>query len=109
MSGKILPYGLALGLTLDMTLQASALEPVRPEPQQAAKPCPRHGAGFIRIPGSETCIRVGGRARTGLDLRSGEDGSAARPVAGGRLSVDTRTESDYGPVRTYVRIDAGRR
>ncbi|WP_245259397.1 porin [Methylobacterium sp. 77] len=113
MSGRMLFHGLAIGVTLSVTLglmpRASALEPVRPEPQSAAKPCPRHGAGFIRIPGSDTCLRVGGRATTGLDIRSREDGAAARPIAGGRLAVDTRTESDYGPVRTYVRIDAGRR
>ncbi|WP_245259708.1 porin [Methylobacterium sp. 10] len=86
-----------------------ALEPLRSVPQQAAKPCPRHGSGFIRIPGSETCIRVGGRAATGLNLRSREDGPAIRPIASGRLAVDTRTKTNYGPVRTYVRINAGQR
>ncbi|MCC0807999.1 hypothetical protein FPV16_17585 [Methylobacterium sp. W2] len=93
----------------NLTSRAVALEPVRPEPKQAAKPCPRHGSGFIRIPGSETCIRIGGRAAAGLDLRSREDGPASRPIASGRLAVDTRTETGYGPVRTYVRIDAGQR
>lgn len=88
---------------------ASALEPVRPDPQPRAKPCLRHGTGFVRIPGSDTCIRIGGRATTGLDLRAQEHGASAVPVAGGRLAVDTRVESDYGPVRTFVRIDAGRR
>lgn len=92
-----------------LTSLAVATEPMRPEPQQAAKPCPRHGSGFIRIPGSETCIRIGGRATTGLDLRSREGDPASRPIAGGRLAVDTRTETGYGPIRTYVRIDAGQR
>jgi len=25
-----------------------------------AKPCPQFGAGFIQIPGSDTCIKIGG-------------------------------------------------
>ncbi|KQP53247.1 hypothetical protein ASF34_02515 [Methylobacterium sp. Leaf106] len=100
---------LTFGVATTLTSLAIALEPMKPEPQQAAKPCPRHGSGFIRIPGSETCIRIGGRATTGLDLRSREGDPASRLIAGGRLAVDTRTETGYGPVRTYVRIDAGQR
>ncbi|WP_313898800.1 porin [Methylobacterium sp. E-045] len=102
-------YGLFFGLVSASTTHALAFEPIRPGPQQAAKPCPRHGSGFVRIPGSDTCIRIGGRARTGLDLRARDDGPASRPIVGGRLAVDTRVDTDYGPVRTYVRIDAGRR
>ncbi|WP_082477713.1 porin [Methylobacterium sp. Leaf93] len=100
---------LAVCVLTTLTSLAFALEPMRPQLQQAARPCPRHGSGFIRIPGSETCIRIGGRATTGLDLRSREGDTASRSIAGGRLAVDTRTDTGYGPVRTYVRIDAGQR
>jgi hypothetical protein len=31
----------------------------RPE-NQAAKPCPVFGPGFVQLPGSDTCVRVGG-------------------------------------------------
>lgn len=109
MARTIGTYGLFFGMVLASTVPALALEPLRPESQQAAKPCPRHGSGFIRIPGSDTCIRIGGRATTGLALRSREDGPDSRPITGGRLAVDTRVDTDYGPVRTYVRIDAGGR
>lgn len=107
MARMIRTYGLLFGIVLASTTPAFALEPLRPEPQQAAKPCPRHGIGFIRIPGSDTCIRIGGRATTGFALRSREDGTASRPMTGGRMAVDTRVDTAYGPVRTYVRIDAG--
>lgn len=113
MSGMMRPRllfgGLACGTFLGLATGACALEPVRPEPHPAAKPCPRQGAGFIQIPGSTTCIRVGGRATAGMAVRAREEGTAVGPVAAGRLAVETRTDSDYGPVRTYVRIDAGRR
>lgn len=86
--------------------QARELEkaPVR----ESVQPCPSYGSGFVRVPGSPTCVRVSGRVRTGADLAVGQDVAAA-PMAAGRLAIDTRTESDFGPVRTYVRIGNGRR
>ena len=68
--------------------------------------CPRHSPGFIEIPGTSTCIRIGGRVRS-------EYGASARRVsrhdiagfgASGRVSVDSRTDTAYGPVRTFVRV-----
>lgn len=72
-------------------------------------PCPGHGAGFVRLPGSPTCIRSSGRVAAGATLRVGNDRGVAAPTTVGRLAIDTRTESDLGPVRTFVRIDSGRR
>jgi hypothetical protein len=78
--------------------------PVTPGPV----PCPSKGQGFVRLPGSDTCIRVSGRVTTGLDLRAGH-GAAAAPLAAGRLAIDNRADTDLGEVRTYVRIGNGRR
>jgi len=25
-----------------------------------AKPCPQYGAGFVQLPGSDTCVKIGG-------------------------------------------------
>ncbi|CAO4165160.1 porin [Methylorubrum populi] len=77
-----------------------------PLPSEAPmEPCPREGVGFVRIPGTTTCIRLSGRASAGVDV--GTRHSEA-PVQG-RISVDSRSESGLGPVRSFVRIDAGRR
>ncbi|GJE58426.1 porin [Methylobacterium trifolii] len=75
---------------------------------ETAKPCPAYGAGFVRLPGSSTCTRLSGRVSAGADLRAGRDGTATAPTAAGRFAIDTRTESDLGPVRTFVRIGNGR-
>ena len=32
----------------------------RAEDSKAAQACPQYGAGFVRLPGSDTCIQVGG-------------------------------------------------
>ena len=38
--------------------------PLRP-PKAAANPCAEYGAGFVRIEGSSTCIKVGGSLSVG--------------------------------------------
>jgi hypothetical protein len=34
-----------------------------------AKACPEFGAGFVRIPGSDTCIKIGGFVEGGVTSR----------------------------------------
>lgn len=65
--------------------------------------CPQHGAGFVRVPGTSTCLQVSGRV-AGTAVVGGPD----RSLVTGRLAIDTRVPSDAGPVRGYVRIDGGR-
>ena len=73
-------------------------------------PCPSKGQGFVRMPGSQSCIRVSGRVAAGVDLRAGQAiGPSGIPAVTGRLAIDNRTDSDLGEVRTYVRIGNGRR
>ena len=69
--------------------------------------CPQHGPGFVQVPGTATCIRIRGR------VASEYGGSTHRGMRGtglgssGHVSVDTRTETAHGPLRTYVRVRAG--
>jgi hypothetical protein len=92
----------------DLPLKAKAVEYV--------KVCSLYGAGFYYIPGTDTCIRIGGYLRAevnfnaapsdntylsgngGLGLRTaGEYQSRARIM----VHIDTRTATEYGVVRTY--------
>lgn len=95
-------------LAVALTGTAGAAEPVRPAPE-AARPCPRSGAGFVRIPGSDTCIHLSGRVAAGLDAGSARRAVRPTPPDVARLAIDTRTDTEYGPVRTYVRVGSGRR
>ncbi|AWN38328.1 porin [Methylobacterium radiodurans] len=76
---------------------------------RGAEACPTLGTGFVRLPGSRTCLRLSGRVAAGLDLRADRAGAAARPDAAGRFALDTRTDTDLGPVRTYLRVGSGHR
>jgi hypothetical protein len=80
------------------------------------KICSLYGAGFWYIPGTDTCIKLGGylRAETAIGTNSVYDGRTSS-VAGANnrytnyytararedLNIDTRTATEYGVVRTY--------
>jgi hypothetical protein len=72
--------------------------------------CPS-GPGFVAVPGSDTCLRLSGRVAAGAAAanRRGPAEPGAEPRLGGHLSVDARTATEAGPVRAFVRLDAGQR
>ena len=103
-----LPAAALAGAALLLADPALAIERQKAPVAPAPVPCPSKGPGFVRMPGSDSCIRVSGRVAAGMDLRAGE-GAAAAPAVTGRLAIDNRADTDLGEVRTYVRIGNGRR
>jgi hypothetical protein len=69
--------------------------------------CSTYGAGFFYIPGTETCLRIGGRVRA--DALYAEPFNRAQDVFGirvrGRIQADARTATGYGLLRTFVRFE----
>jgi hypothetical protein len=86
--------------------------PVAPEPVDYVRVCDAYGARFYYIPGTETCLRVGGRVR--VDYRANNfadngdwDNRAATDLtffARGYLYLDSRTNTEFGLLRTYTEI-----
>ena len=76
---------------------------------ETVRACPQHGPGFVQVPGSTTCVKVGGRVvgETTVGARRIARDQIAGFGASGRVSVDARTDTPYGPVRGYVRLKAG--
>ncbi|WP_204306943.1 porin, partial [Klebsiella aerogenes] len=69
-----------------------------------------YGAGFFYIPGTDTCLRVGGRSRFEAGYipnpnrnQSQGDSSQFRGLA--RLNVDARTQTGYGTLRAFLRLE----
>src|SRR3954453_752564 len=69
--------------------------------------CSAYGAGFFYIPGTESCMRVGGRVRA--DYVYAEPFNRANDAIGfpvrGRIQTDVRTQTAYGLLRTFVRFE----
>lgn len=78
------------------------------------KVCDSYGKGFFYIPGTETCLSIGGRVRArvvftdgnSLSGVTGEDTDNVVLKTDGRIFFDARTASDLGTVRSYYRIKA---
>src|SRR6185437_14218734 len=78
--------------------------------------CSLYGAGFYYIPGTDTCIKLGGYVRMDLAINTNSDDTGNTSGAGGArnrftnaytwrsredLNIDTRTATEYGVVRTF--------
>jgi len=83
--------------------------PLAPEPVDYVRVCDTYGTGFFYIPGTETCLRVAGRVRAeyrlfDLDQRGsrGRDADRSRFRVRGYLRMESRTETEFGLLRTYL-------
>ncbi|MCC8984228.1 porin [Bradyrhizobium acaciae] len=113
---KSLLLGSAVGLLAAGGAPAADL-PVKAKAIEYVKICSLYGSGFYYIPGSDTCIKLGGYLRADNTFNTN---SAYNPPDNGAgaarnrlsndytsrvrtsFSMDTRTATEYGIVRTYA-------
>ncbi|WP_426411829.1 porin [Bradyrhizobium ganzhouense] len=103
------------GLIALSSAQAADL-PVKAKAVEYVKVCTLYGSGFYYIPGTDTCIKLGGYLRAEAAFASNsvyDAGNTGLAGAHNRLSnyyyaksretlnIDTRTATEYGVVRTY--------
>ena len=107
---KSLLLGSAAGLAAVAGAQAADLPVKKAAPVEYVRVCSTYGAGFFYIPGTETCLRVGGRVRAEYGVAErfnrGQDGYGFR--ARGRIQLDARTATAYGLLRSFVRFEITR-
>jgi hypothetical protein len=107
---KSLFLGSVAGLAAVAGAQAADLPAKKAAAVEYVRVCSTYGAGFFYIPGTETCLRVGGRVRAEfqyLEPTDRED-DAIGFRARGRLNIDARTATAYGLLRTFVRFEMTR-
>jgi hypothetical protein len=118
---KSLLLGAAAGIVAVAGAQAADL-PVKAKPVQYVKICSLYGAGFWYIPGTDTCIKLGGFMRYETDFNA--SGSFAPFLTGANarfdradtrdtvnrtravMSFDIRSQTAYGTLRAYLRFGA---
>ncbi|CAM5583299.1 Porin Omp2b [Mycolicibacterium aubagnense] len=98
---------------------ADAVVVAEPEPAEYVKICDVYGAGYFYIPGTETCLRIGGYVRYDIgvgdregttdiiDVRGDVDGTGKRNdtyFKRGRFTLKTWTgqETELGTLKTYT-------
>ncbi|MEZ5822311.1 MAG: porin [Xanthobacteraceae bacterium] len=104
----------AIAFLLGEVAQAADL-PVKAKAVEYVKICSLYGAGFYYIPGTDTCIKLGGYLRVDVLANAnavntgnvfGLGGAQNRYTNGFTwrsredFSIDTRTQTEYGVVRT---------
>ncbi|MBB4570651.1 porin [Rhizobium leucaenae] len=82
---------------------ADAIVAAEPEPLEYVRICDAYGAGYFFIPGTETCLKIGGKVRTEGEWynaynRDSHQGTLWHTRA--ELNVDTATDTEYGPLKT---------
>ena len=107
---KSLFLGSVAGLAAVAGAQAADLPAKKAAAVEYVRVCSTYGAGFFYIPGTETCLRVGGRARAEFQYLEPTDRSqdAIGFRARGRIQLDARTATAYGLLRTFVRFEMTR-
>src|SRR5215510_9546658 len=115
---KSVLLGSAAGLVAVSGTQAADL-PVKARPVEYVKICTLYGEGFYYIPGSEICLKIGGYVRADYGWNTtgartvhyfGGAGAQDRTVNPystrhrGHFNFDSRTQTAYGTLRTYVAI-----
>ena len=104
--------GVVLAGLLPPLAQAADLAP---EPVDFLRMCNSEGEGFFVIPGTDTCLRISGRARTDYNVFYNSDRDFNFEPAQGRgitsdryrlrargwFNWDTRTQTEFGRLRTY--------
>src|SRR5690242_1607149 len=116
---KSLILGSAAGLLAMSGAQAADL-PVKAKAVEYVRICSLYGAGFFYIPGTDTCIKLGGYVRVDTTFNGNTYGGPAWSGDQGQgnryrdyfssrsrmaLTVDTRTATEYGVVRTFGQAD----
>ncbi|QPF86556.1 porin [Bradyrhizobium genosp. L] len=112
---KSLILGSAAALVAVGGAQAADL-PVKAKAVEYVKVCSLYGPGFYYIPGTDTCIKLGGYLRVDVLANTNNDAGGNMYGAGGAnnrftngytwrsredLNLDTRTATEYGVVRTF--------
>jgi hypothetical protein len=109
--------GSAASLAAIVGAQAADL-PVKAKAVEYVKVCSLYGAGFFYIPGTDTCLKIGGFIRT--EWNHNAAGSFSPHVnefpgfytrgmdtltnrTRGLVSFDVRSQTEYGTLRSYLR------
>ena len=103
---KSLLFGSAAVFAVGAGAQAADLPMA--EPVEYVRICDAFGAGFYYIPGTDTCLKIGGRVRVEAHWVENDPGDSNdnnfTTRARGYISLDARTQTDWGLLRAYTQM-----
>jgi len=118
---KNILLGSVAGLAMVGSAAAADL-PVKAKAAEYVKICSTYGAGFYYIPGSDTCVKIGGYVTADTYFADGDStyrnsnfaglGPLSNSVSGNEtyfltraaITADARTQTEYGTLRSYIEL-----
>lgn len=84
---------------------ADAIVAAEPEPMEYVRVCDAFGKGYFYIPGTETCLKIGGYVR--FDSNYGEspysgENNGWDAFTRGNITFDARSDTEYGTLRSFI-------
>jgi len=106
MNIKSLLLGSAAALAVVSGAQAAdAVVAAEPEPMEYVKVCDAYGAGYFYIPGTETCLKIGGRVRFDVQAADAYHYNSAkgwRTKSRAEIYANTASDTEYGALKTQI-------
>jgi opacity protein-like surface antigen len=112
MNIKSLLLGSAAALVAVSGARAADAVMAEPEAVEYVRVCDAYGAGYFYIPGTETCLKIGGYVRydmgfgetNGLSTDGDPYGDAWDKNARFSLQVSTASDTELGTLKTYAEV-----
>ncbi|MHA7970421.1 porin [Rhizobium sp. CAU 1783] len=104
MNIKSLLLGSAAALAVVSGAQAAdAIVAAEPEPMEYVRVCDAFGTGYFYIPGTETCLKIGGEVRASVYFESDEDYASEVRT---RLTVAAKNDSELGTIGSFIQFQS---
>ncbi|GHC69156.1 porin [Limoniibacter endophyticus] len=85
---------------------ADAVVFAEPEPMEYVRVCDVYGAGFYYIPGTETCLKIGGYVRYQINASELDNDEGFDKYGRATLGIDARSETELGTLRSFIELRA---
>lgn len=99
-------FGVATALIASVA-NAQEGEPLGLDPREVVAICKGYGRGFFYIPGTATCLRLGGYVRFQVNAIEGigeDDNESLNGRSRFNFDIDARNETDYGTLRAFTQL-----
>ncbi|WP_309084046.1 porin [Chelativorans sp.] len=85
---------------------ADAIVVPEPEPMEYVRVCDVYGAGFFYIPGTETCLKIGGYVRYQMGYSDGDfvEQEGWDKYARATVTLDARSETELGTLGGFIEL-----
>jgi Porin subfamily len=99
---KSLLLGSAAALVAFSGARAADAVIAEPEPVEYVRVCDAYGAGYFYIPGTETCLKIGGFVRYDIDVKKGAKAWEKRTQA--NISFTAKSDTELGTLVGFVEL-----